>query len=144
VETLLAAWFEPTTGEIVMQLIMEATGEEILLGHHTVQAVQGPYRGTWWQIDDVVAGDAGYRVHASRKHPLGRHRIVVPPHVFGLIIREAQRLMLRVLAWFHGCLSELNTGLIMGVIALIPLAFFEQAHGAEAVAPLIEWLREIR
>jgi len=127
-----------------MKLIIEATGEEILLGHHTVQAVAGPYRGTWWRIDDVVMGDAGYRVNASRKHPIGRHRIIVPPHVFGLIIEEAQRLVRRVLTWLRGCLSELNTGLIMGAIALIPLAFFEQAHGAETVAPLIEWIREMR
>lgn len=107
-----------------MELILSATGESVPLGRH-VQAVVGPYTGTWWRIDDVVKAENGHRVLASRSHQLGRHRVCVPPHVFGLVIEEAVRLLRHLLNICHVVWSKVDEGLVMGVLALPALSLVD-------------------
>lgn len=123
-----------------MHITLVSTGDSVPLGR-SVQAVMGPYAGTWWRVDDVRKADGRHLVCASRAHRVGRHHIVVAPEVFGLVIQE-------IVAWYRHVVNilvslrrKVDDGLILGALALIPLALFEAFHGGEATRELlVQWL----
>lgn len=123
-----------------MHITLVSTGEFVPIGR-SVQAVTGPYAGQWWRLDDVRKTETCHVVHVSRLTRIGRHRMVAPAEVFGLVVREA------VTLWRHVChllvvvRRKVDDGLILGALALIPLALFEAFHGGETARHmLMEWL----
>lgn len=125
-----------------MHITLVTTGDVVPLGR-SIQAVTGPYAGMWWRLDDVRRsdGDTPHVVHVSRLTRIGRHRMVASPGMFGLVIREA------VTLWRHVChlltvtRRKVDDGLILGALALIPLALFEAFHGGETTRALLtQWL----
>ncbi len=122
-----------------MHITLASTGDTVVIGR-LVQAVCGPYAGSWWRLDDVRKADGAHIAHASRSHRLGRHRIAVPAEMFGLVVQE-------IVSWVRHAVNilcdirrKVDDGIFLGFLALIPLALFEAFHGGEATRQLLESL----
>lgn len=120
-----------------MRITLASTGMDVPLGR-SVQAVKGPYAGTWWRLDDVRKANGQHLICASRTHRVGRHRITVAPDMFGLVIEEIVRFARHCLNTLHAVRVKIDDGIILGFLALIPLALFEAFHGGEWTRHIIE------
>jgi hypothetical protein len=114
-----------------MANLVTPEGTVVVLGRHHVRAVQGRHAGTWWRIDDLFLDGSEHMVRASRKHTVGREHRTFPPAIFGLIVREEITRMRAFLNRLHHTRQSVDEGLIMGTLALLPLAVFEAYHGGE-------------
>lgn len=122
-----------------MHITLATTGDTVEIGR-LVQAVTGPYAGSWWRLDDVRKTNGVHMAHVSRKHRVGRHVMHCPAELFGLVVQE-------VIAWYRHAMNTLcdvrrkvDDGILLGFLALIPLALFEAFHGGEATRQLLESL----
>jgi hypothetical protein len=122
-----------------MHITLATTGGTVVIGR-LIQAVAGPYAGSWWRLDDVREADGGHLVCASRPHRIGRHRITAPAEVFGLIVQEAVAWSRHVINILCDIRRKVDDGILLGFLALIPLALFEAFHGGEATRQLLESL----
>lgn len=122
-----------------MHITLASTGVAVVPGR-MIQAITGPYAGSWWRLDDVQKADGCHVAHVSRSHRVGRHRMICPAEIFGLVVQD-------VVAWYrhainvlHDVRRKVDDGLILGILALVPLAIFEAFHGGEATRQLLESL----
>lgn len=117
------------------RLIMSTTGEVILPGR-MIQATVGPHTGTWWRLDALAHNGREHIVRVSRCVRGGRMRRIAafPLHVFGLMIDEVKALWRRAA---HTAEHKTLDYMLAGVSALVPLAFFEQYHGAERITEFV-------
>lgn len=121
------------------QLItLAVTGERVAFGR-MVQAQIGPHAGTWWRLDALVHNGREHLVRVSRCLHGGRMRrhAAFPLHVFGLLVNDVK-------VWWRRALHRADKAvfdyLMAGIFALVPLAFFEQYHGAERLTEIIRMI----
>jgi hypothetical protein len=115
-----------------MELISETTGAKIAPGAMLL-AVEGPHMGTHWRFHELRMTDTGHRVCVSRPYTFGHIRREFHPGMFGLHVvieiswrhhlsHSAKVVWARIDEWF-----------LAGLVALVPLAFFEHYHWAEKI-----------
>lgn len=114
-----------------MATLVLTDGTPVTLGHFHLM-VDGPHKGTWWRIEELFHDGSEHKVRASYRHRAGRVRRVFHPSVFGLMVQEELTRMRLVVNRLHHAWQKIDEGLIMGVLALVPLAVFEAYHGGEA------------
>lgn len=122
-----------------MHITLATTGDTVEMGR-LVQAVAGPYAGSWWRLDDVRKADGVHVAHVSRKHRVGRHIMHCPAELFGLVVQEIVSLRRHALNVLCDLRRKVDDGIFLGFLALIPLALFEAFHGGEATRQLLESL----
>lgn len=122
-----------------MHITLATTGDTVEMGR-LVQAVAGPYAGSWWRLDDVRKTDGVHVAHVSRKHRVGRHVMHCPAEMFGLVVQEIVSLARHALNVLADIQRRVDDGIFLGFLALIPLALFEAFHGGEATRQLLESL----
>jgi len=120
-----------------MQLI-NAQGVEVLPGSR-LHAVSGPFMGQLWQLSHVIEHPIdGHRVHVTRRHSrLGHVHREFHPGVFGLSVVIDLTWKHHMVNKVHHVRSKFDDYLLAGVVALVPLAFFEQFHLAEKLGELL-------
>ncbi|WP_331740742.1 hypothetical protein OG613_47015 (plasmid) [Streptomyces sp. NBC_00015] len=118
-----------------MKLISCATGREIEAGRK-LYGQSGAAAGLAWRFERIAPRRNGvHHVHVSRPggRKLGRIHREFHPSVFGceITVEITWRRAVRhaaVHAW-----AKADDYLLAGVFALVPLAFFEHFHWAEAI-----------
>ncbi|MFE9769809.1 hypothetical protein ACFYPC_35695 [Streptomyces sp. NPDC005808] len=117
-----------------MKLVSRVTGKEIKQGR-TLHGQAGAATGLAWRFERIsLHRDGVHHVHVSRPGgKLGRIHREFHPSVFGceVTVEITWRLAVRHAAtrtW-----SKVDDYLLAGVFALVPLAFFEHFHWAEAI-----------
>lgn len=120
-----------------MQHIMASDGTVILPGA-MLHAVHGPHAGSHWRLEGLHHNGTHHVLRCSRLvRGSMRVRMDHHPRVFDLDVVELS-------AWWRisrddvmRCWHRIDDGLIMGVLALVPLAAFEAFHGGEHARALI-------
>lgn len=104
-----------------------------------LHAVSGPQAGQVWQYSHVIEHPIdGHRVHVTRRHPrLGHVHREFHPGVFGLTVVVDVTWKRHAVNQLHHARTKLDEYLLAGVIALVPLAFFEQFHLAEKLGEVL-------
>ncbi|MET8030616.1 hypothetical protein [Streptomyces avermitilis] len=117
-----------------MKLISCATGREVEAGRR-LYGQSGDAAGLAWKFERIIERRSGvHHVHVSRPGgKLGRIHREFHPSVFGceITVEITWRRTVRhtaVRAW-----AKADDYLWAGVFALLPLAFFEHFHWAEAI-----------
>lgn len=115
-------------------LVNIATGAEVTEG----DTVRHQETGLAWRFSHLTHHPVkGHRVHVTRRHAkLGRVPGEFCPSVFGLDVVIKVGWKGHVKNVLHVTISKLDEWLLAGVIALLPLAFFEQFHAAEKITEL--------
>lgn len=118
-----------------MRVVDTLTGEEVTEGTMLRHAVTGQR----WRFSHVTHHPVhGHRVHATRAHHrLGRIPGQFSPSVFGIEVTVKIGWKRHVVNVAHVTISKLDEWLLAGVIALVPLAFFEQFHAAETITGIL-------
>lgn len=120
-----------------MHKITSITGEEIPLGR-MVMAQKGPHSGSWWRLDGLTETAGRHLVTVSRLvSRLGRHRMVAPPEHFGLMVQQVVTFFRHLKNTCVRVWHKLDDGIILGALALVPLAFFEKYHLADTITALL-------
>lgn len=111
-------------------------GVEIRPGQ-TVHAVRGAYKGRRFRFVEIH--DDGERIHVTllHPHPFRHARQVLHPSAFGLHIHQPLSRAQHVLNGLHHTWQRIDEWLLAGLVALLPLAFFEHFHWAETIT---QWL----
>ena len=117
-----------------MRVVDTTTGAEVTTGADLRHAVTGQR----WRFSHVTHHPKyGHRIHATRTHrKLGRIPGEFHPSVFGLEVVVRVGWKRHVINVAHVTISKLDDWMLAGVIALVPLAFFEQFHAAEKITEL--------
>lgn len=123
-----------------MAYLVTTEGIAVSLRVHHAVVESGPFRGTVWRIDELFHDGTDHCVRASRKHRAGRVRGVFHPSVFGLMVQEEFTRIRRVVNRLQHMLRTVDEGLIMGTLALLPLAAFEAYHGGEVTREFLTHL----
>lgn len=115
-----------------MTHLVTPDGTRILPGT-MLHAVQGPHSGTHWRLEELFHNGTEHMLRCSRfVSRIGRVVMALHPSVFGLsVMEEAEASVRHSVEWLRSAYRETREGLIMGFLALIPLAIFEGLHGAE-------------
>lgn len=118
--------------------LINAQGEIVQPGARLV-AIQGKEIGRHWKYSHVLEHPVdGHRVHVVRRHPkLGHVHREFHPGVFGLVVEVDIKWSRHLVNTAHHARQKFDEYLLAGVVALVPLAFFEQFHLAEKVGELI-------
>jgi hypothetical protein len=137
---------KPATGHereqgVIMLHLMTSTGTTVSLPR-MAQAQSGPHMGTWWKLTEIVKRDSAHHVRATRKHRAGRHTITVLPEIFGMRVHETLNVIKDVARSALNLWRKIDEGLYMGVLALVPLAYFERYDGAEWITETINEIVE--
>ena len=116
-----------------MSNLITPEGAIVPLGRHYARVQFGSLTGTLWRLDEIFHDGVQHMVRCSRQHAIGRVRRVFAPVVFGLSVQEEitrlhHALNLGVHAW-----QKVDEWFFAGIVALVPLAFFEQYHLAETI-----------
>lgn len=107
-----------------------------LHARNTTVAGPHPWRLEACQPDETPGGDA-HTVTVSRHHPrFGRIRRTFHPRVFGLVIEIEISWHRAARTKIHHAWHEAWFGVVLGILALIPLAFFEQFHLADNITSM--------
>ncbi len=98
-----------------------------------IRVVEGRETGQLWQYSHVVEHPVdGHRVHVTRRHPrVGHVHREFHPRVFGLHVVVDITWKRRVANATHHAFSKFDDYLLAGLVALVPLAFFEHYKLAE-------------
>lgn len=114
--------------------LINAQGREVVPGMR-LQAVQGKEIGQTWQFSHVVEHPIdGHRVHVTRRHPrMGHVHREFHPVVFGLHVVVDITWKRHLANKAHHVRAKFDDYLLAGVIALVPLAFFEHYQLAERI-----------
>lgn len=123
-----------------MQLI-NAQGVAVQEGAR-LRAIQGRETGQVWRYSHVVEHPIdGHRVHVSRRHlQLGHIHREFHPGVFGLHVKVDVTWRKHLRNKVHHFRVKFDEYLIAGIVALLPLALFEQYHLAERVTEVLPFL----
>lgn len=118
--------------------LINAQDEEIRPGSRLV-ALQGKETGQMWNFSHVVEHPVdGHRVHVTRRHPrMGHVHREFHPAVFGLHVVIDITWQRHLLNKAHHVRAKFDDYLLAGVIALVPLAFFEHYHLAERLPEIL-------
>lgn len=121
--------------------LINAQGTEISPGARLV-AIKGAETGTRWTLSHVLEHPVdGHRVHVTRRHPrLGHVHREFHPSVFGLRVIVDITWQRAVINKAHHVRAKFDDYLLAGVIALLPLAFFEHYHVGERLTELVPFL----
>jgi len=111
---------------------------EIILPGAMLHAVNGPHAGTHWRLERVHHNGTYHVLRCSRLHRQMRVRMDLHPHVFGLSVLEITRWYRPRAQDLKACWHKIDDGLLMGALALIPLAAFEAFHGSEHARVIME------
>lgn len=103
-------------------------------------ALSGPHQGHHWRLEELVERDGVHFVRATRIRNRRRCVITCLPEIFGLVVERIVNRARHVANVLHRAWSTIDEGLIMGVLALIPLALFEAYHGGEVARHILESL----
>jgi len=122
------------------RITLASTGAEITLGRTCVRAVSGPHTGSWWRVDEIRSVKGVHRVYASRRTRAGRQKRFFAPEIFGLLVEELTTWTRHALNVACHVRRKFDDGIILGALALVPLALFEAFHGGEYTRHLIEML----
>lgn len=122
------------------RITLEATGAELCIGRSRVRALSGPHKGQWFTLAGVESDRGTHTVHASRRTRVGMHHVRCAPDVFGLIVEEIVSLSRHALSTLVHVRRKIDDGLLLGALALVPLALFEAFHGGEVTRHLLETL----
>lgn len=113
----------------------------IVLPGAMLHAVKGTHAGTHWRLERVISHGVGHLLRCTRLvRKVGRVVEHFHPSVFGLDVIEVTqwfRITRHDLARFW---RKIDDGLFMGLLALIPLAFFEGMNGSEHAHALLSAL----
>lgn len=121
-----------------MTHLITPDGTRILPGT-MLHAVQGPHSGTHWRLEELFHNGTEHMLRCSRfVSRIGRVVMALHPSVFGLTVsEEVEATMARYWVWLRAAFRETREGLIMGFLALVPLAIFEGMNGAEHARVLL-------
>jgi hypothetical protein len=103
-------------------------------------AQMGPHAGAHFRLEALVERDGKHHVRATRLVHQRRHVVHVLPEVFGLMVEEVVTAVRHWVNLLHRMWMKLDDGIVMGFLALIPLAFFEAFHGAELTRQMLEMI----
>lgn len=113
---------------------------QIILPGAMLHAVHGPHVGTHWRLESIHHNGVHHVLRCSRMYRTMRVRMDHHPRVFGL-----EMITDDVTQWYRitrddlrACWHKIDDGLFMGVLALIPLAFFEAFNGSEHCRAFLE------
>lgn len=123
-----------------MANLVTPEGITVYLGRHYAMIEKGREKGTWWRLDELFHDGTEHRVRASRRHAAGRVHRTFPPAAFGLIVREELTRLRLLLNRLHHLWQTIDEGVVMGTLALVPLALFEAYHGGEVTREVIHYL----
>lgn len=91
-----------------------------------------------WRLESHQTTNDGGLVWVSRHHPkFGRVRRTFHPRVFGLVIEVDVSWHRAARTKIHRAWHEAWFGVVLGILALIPLAFFEQYHLADEITSVL-------
>lgn len=121
-------------------ITLACSGRSVTPGVTHVQAVSGKHMGSWWRVDGVRTHKGSHTVLASRRTRVGRQRITGAPDMFGLLVEEVVSLVRHAFNVLHAVRVKCDDGIILGALALVPLALFEAFHGGEMTRHLLESL----
>lgn len=112
----------------------------IILPGTMLHAVNGPHSGTHWRLERVHHNGTHHVLRCSRLIRTMRVRMDHHPDVFGLhVITDEVTHAFRITADdLRRCWHKIDEGILMGALALIPLAFYEAFHGSEHVRVIME------
>lgn len=121
------------------KIMFEDTRRPVPIGttlHARNVAVAGKFPWRLEACQPDTKGDA-HTVIVSRHHPrLGRIKRTFHPRVFGLVIEIEISWHKAARTKIHHVWHETWFGVVLGILALIPLAFFEQFHLADDITSL--------
>lgn len=111
--------------------LMTPDGTVILPGT-MLHATKGVHAGTHWRLEKIVRHGAEHVLRVSRYvRKVGRVFEHLHPSIFGLDLVEVTRQIRIGGADLVRCWRKIDDGLLMGVLALVPLGVFEALHGSE-------------
>lgn len=118
--------------------LINANGEEITVGTR-LRVVSGPRVGEVWNYSHLTVHPVdGHRVHVTRRHPrMGHVHREFHPGVFGLSVEIDITWRRAVRNRVHLVRRKFDDYLFAGIIALFPLAFFEQFHLGEKITEAV-------
>lgn len=124
-----------------MTHLVTTDGTVVTLGRTTLPIHFGSHAGEWWRLDEIFHDGTQHMLRCSRLHR-GKVRVrkVFAPVHFALEVMEEITHMRALVNRVHHTWQKIDEGLIMGVLALVPLALFEAFHGGEATRHLLESL----
>lgn len=121
-----------------MKLVSRVTGKEIKQGRK-LRGQAGAAAPHAWRFERInLHRDGIHRVHVSRPGgKLGRIHRAFHPSDFGCEVRVeiTWRRSVRHAAWRTW--SKVDDYLLAGLFALVPLAFFEHFHWADAIMSML-------
>lgn len=121
------------------RIILASTGSELTLGRSRVRALSGPHTGQWFTLNSVHSHKGEHHLHVSRRTRAGVHHLPhCAPEVFGVIVEEIVNLYRHALNTLAHMRRKVDDGIILGALALVPLAVFEAFHGGEVTRHLLE------
>lgn len=118
--------------------LINAQGAEVHQGSR-LRAIQGKETGQLWTYSHTIEHEVdGHRVHVTRRHSrLGHVHREFHPGVFGLHVIVDLTWKRHLVNRVHHVRTKFDDYLLAGVVALFPLALFEQLHVAERVGEVI-------
>lgn len=111
---------------------------EIIAPGAILHAVMGPYKGRAFRFLDIHDDRERIIVAFHGAHPFRHQRVTLHPSAFSLFLREEITRLRAALNRCHHLWQRVDEGLIMGALALIPLALFEAYHGGEVTRHVLE------
>jgi hypothetical protein len=121
------------------KIMNKETGAVVPLGTmlHTSHPSARP--GTW-RLENHALRNGEHTLHVSRSHHrMGRVHREFHPHVFGLTVEIEVTWYRATTRKIHKAWHETYTGVYLGFLALIGLAFFENYHLAPAIVEYVSF-----
>lgn len=117
-------------------ILQTEAGEEIHSGA-TLRATSGAYLGRRFRFVEVHDDGERITVTMLHPHPFRHARQVMHPSAFGLRLHRPLSRSRRMANAVHHVWQRVDEWLLAGLVALIPLAFFERFHWADQITSLM-------
>lgn len=128
-------------GKITADMIHLVTEDDVIIEHGSIVHIcTGPNVGRAYRYEGVViAGHHTYRVKITRKSIAGHFRAVewIHPSVIGCSVRVPLTRCQRVKVFALACWTKIDDWFMAGLVALIPLAWFEHYHMATKITEVL-------
>jgi hypothetical protein len=118
-----------------MHLVTD-TGETVRSGTVLI-AVVGPHTGRRFRFVDIHESGERVLVRHAHGHTFRNALAVLHPSVFACEIHQELTRLRRTLNLCHHTWQKVDEGLVMGALALVPLALFEAYGGGEKAHELL-------
>lgn len=92
-----------------------------------------------WRFESLAQRHGEHVVHCSRHGKTGRVHKTFHPHVFGLTVEVEVTWYRSTATRVHHMAHETWTGIYLGFLALIGLAFFENFHLAPSIVEYVSF-----